>query len=92
MWSAESNRPVRWPIDVIMANASSGEFRKNRDDIRHELNEIDGILLLQGGLAINVAGYRLGAVGVSGAPGGDIDEACAKEALEKFEDRLEFAE
>jgi uncharacterized protein GlcG (DUF336 family) len=77
---------------VILANASSGELRKNRDNIRHELNQIDGILLLQGGLAINAAGSRLGAVGVSGAPGGDIDETCAKQALEKFEERLEFAD
>lgn len=77
---------------VILANTSSGELRKNRDDIRHELNEIDGILLLEGGLAITSAGYNLGAIGVSGAPGGDKDEACAKQALEKFEDRLEFAD
>jgi uncharacterized protein GlcG (DUF336 family) len=77
---------------VVLANTSSGELRKNRDNIRHELNEIDGILLLQGGIAINAAGSRLGAVGVSGAPGGDIDEACAIQALEKFEDRLEFAD
>lgn len=77
---------------VILANTSSGELRKNRDNIRHELNEIDGILLLQGGLAINAGGFRLGAVGVSGAPGGDIDETCARQALEKFEDRLEFAD
>jgi uncharacterized protein GlcG (DUF336 family) len=77
---------------VILANTSSGELRKNRDNIRHELNQIDGILLLQGGLAINAGGSRLGAVGVSGAPGGDIDETCAKQALAKFEERLEFAD
>lgn len=77
---------------VMLANASSGELRNSRNDIRHELNEIDGILLLQGGLAINTGGYRIGAVGVSGAPGGDIDEDCAREALEKFEERLEFAD
>lgn len=77
---------------VILSNISSGELRKNRDDIRHELNQIDGILLLQGGLPINAGGYRLGAVGVSGAPGGDKDEACAMQALEKFADRLEFAD
>ena len=77
---------------VVLANTSSGELRKNRDNIRHELNQIDGILLLQGGLAINAGGSRLGAVGVSGAPGGDIDEDCARLALEKFEERLEFAD
>ena len=53
---------------------------------------MDGIIMMQGGLPINAAGSRIGAVGVSGAPGGDIDEACAQKALEQFEDRLEFAE
>jgi len=77
---------------VILSNISSGELRKNRDNIRHELNEIDGILLLQGGLPIRSSGYSIGAIGVSGAPGGDKDEACAKQALEKFEERLEFAD
>ena len=77
---------------VILSNTSSGELRKNRNDIRHELNEVDGILLIQGGLAISAGGFNLGAVGVSGAPGGDNDETCARQALEKFEDRLEFAD
>ena len=34
----------------------------------------------------------IGAVGVSGAPGGEIDEACAQEALDALVDRIEFAE
>ena len=29
-----------------------------------------------------------GAIGVSGAPGGNIDEACAREALAKIQDRI----
>jgi len=77
---------------VILSSTSSGELRKNREDIRDELNEVDGIIILQGGLAITSAGYNLGAIGVSGAPGGDKDEACARSALDKFEDRLEFAD
>jgi len=77
---------------VILSNINSGELRKNRDSIRHELNQIDGILLLQGGLPIKSGGYNIGAIGVSGAPGGDKDEACAKQALEKYEERLEFAD
>jgi uncharacterized protein GlcG (DUF336 family) len=48
--------------------------------------------MLQGGLMITAAGQRVGAVGVSGAPGGELDEACAKKALETFAERLEFAE
>lgn len=37
----------------------------------------------QGGLPIMVGDDVIGAVGVSGAPGGDKDEACAKSGLDK---------
>ncbi|MDH5572858.1 MAG: heme-binding protein [Gammaproteobacteria bacterium] len=77
---------------VVMAGINSGEFRNSREDIRPELNHINGIIMMQGGVVINAAGFRVGALGVSGAPGGDKDEACALKALEKFAERLEFAE
>jgi uncharacterized protein GlcG (DUF336 family) len=77
---------------VIMAGVDSAEFVKNRADIRMEMNHVNGITMLQGGLMITAAGQRVGAVGVSGAPGGELDEACAKKALETFAERLEFAE
>ena len=76
---------------VILTGVSSGEFLRNRGDIRPELNHMDGLIILEGGLQISAGGYRIGAVGVSGAPGGDKDEVCARKALEEFEDRLEFA-
>jgi len=77
---------------VILSGVSSATFRKNRADIRQEMNHIDGIVVLEGGLPITAAGALLGAVAVSGAPGGDKDEACAKVALAKVQERLEFAE
>jgi uncharacterized protein GlcG (DUF336 family) len=43
----------------------------------------------QGGLVIRMAGGQvIGAIGVSGAPGGNLDEACAREALAKIQDRI----
>ena len=53
---------------------------------------MDDIIIMQGALPIEIAGSRIGAIGVSGAPGGDIDEACAQSALEKVSERLDFAE
>jgi uncharacterized protein GlcG (DUF336 family) len=32
----------------------------------------------------------VGAVGVSGAPGGDADEACAKAGIEAIQGKLDF--
>jgi uncharacterized protein GlcG (DUF336 family) len=34
----------------------------------------------------------IGAVGVSGAPGGDKDEVCAQKGLDIVQERLEFAD
>ncbi|WP_019556323.1 GlcG/HbpS family heme-binding protein [Thiomicrorhabdus arctica] len=75
---------------TIMSGLKSGDFRSQRSDIRPELNHVKGILMLVGGVPIISGGRRIGAIGVSGAPGGEKDEACALMALEKLEDRLAF--
>ncbi|MDH5178573.1 MAG: heme-binding protein [Gammaproteobacteria bacterium] len=76
---------------TVMAWTDSGAFRKARGDIRPELNHIDGVIVMEGGIKIVAAGYNLGAVGVSGAPGGDKDAACARKGLEKLRERIEFS-
>ena len=77
---------------AVMAGTSSGDFRSRRTDIRPEMNHLDGIIVMEGALEITAGGHRLGAIGVSGAPGGDIDEDCARAALDKYADRIEFIE
>ncbi len=76
---------------VVLSATDSGSFRQNRADIRSEMNHVHGILMLTGGLPVNAGGYRLGAIGVSGAPGGEKDAACAAHALSQLGERLEFA-
>jgi uncharacterized protein GlcG (DUF336 family) len=75
---------------VVLSGVSSAEFRNNRADIVAEMNEIDGILVLDGALPIRAAGTLLGAVGVSGSPGGDKDEVCAQAGIDQVQDRLDF--
>ncbi len=75
---------------AVMAGTSTTDFRERRGDIRPELNHIEGISVMDGGLEIIAGGNRLGAIAVSGAPGGDIDEACAQQALDKYQERLDF--
>jgi uncharacterized protein GlcG (DUF336 family) len=43
-----------------------------------------------GGLTIEAGGSLLGAIGVSGAPGGEADEACAAAGVKAIADSLEF--
>lgn len=76
---------------TVMAWTNSGQFMKARPDIRQELNHINGLIVMEGGIEIISGGYNIGAVGVSGAPGGDKDAACASKALQKLNDRIEFA-
>jgi uncharacterized protein GlcG (DUF336 family) len=76
---------------TVMAWTDSGDFKKAREDIRQELNHIDGLIVMEGGIKIIAGGYNIGAVGVSGAPGGDKDAACARKALDELADRIEFA-
>jgi uncharacterized protein GlcG (DUF336 family) len=76
---------------TVMSGIDSGEFRAARGDIRPALNHIGGLIVMDGALPIRAAGSLIGAVGVSGAPGGDKDAACAAAALRQVEERLEFA-
>jgi uncharacterized protein GlcG (DUF336 family) len=77
---------------VVLSGLASGEVRENMARIRDEFNELDGVLLLEGGLPIRAAGSMIGAIGVAGAPGGDRDAACAGRGLDAVEDRLLFLE
>ena len=75
----------------VMSWMDSGTFTKAREDIRQELNHINGLIVMEGGLKIVSGGNNIGAIGVSGAPGGDKDAACARAALNKLKERIAFA-
>jgi len=77
---------------ALMSGVASSDFRKNRADIRPEMNHVSGLLMLEGAVPIRAAGALVGAVGVSGAPGGDKDEVCAKKAVAAVQDKLDFAD
>ena len=49
---------------------------------------IPGTINAQGGVPIKVGEATIGAVAVSGAPGGDKDAACATAGLTKVADKL----
>jgi uncharacterized protein GlcG (DUF336 family) len=48
------------------------------------------ILMIAGGLIIESGGTLMGAIGVSGAPSGESDEACAKAALDSVREKIDF--
>jgi uncharacterized protein GlcG (DUF336 family) len=54
------------------------------------LAQLPHVAMLGGGLMIEAGGSLLGGIGVSGAPGGDKDEECAKAGLDAIRDKLDF--
>ena len=54
------------------------------------IRELPGVVAIGGGLPIESAGSQVGAIGVSGAPGGEADEACAKAGIAEIRDDLEL--
>jgi len=75
MKKAYTSRTFRTPsgkfADGVKGNPLAGALR------------LTNIVPAQGALPIVVGEETIGAVGVSGAPGGDKDEACAKAGIEK---------
>ena len=54
------------------------------------LRSAPGVLAIGGGLVIEAGGSSLGGIGVSGAPGGDADDACANAGIKVIADLIEF--
>jgi uncharacterized protein GlcG (DUF336 family) len=49
---------------------------------------VENALMLGGGVLVEAGGSMVGAVGVSGAPGGEQDDACAKAGIAAIEEKL----
>jgi uncharacterized protein GlcG (DUF336 family) len=78
-WSAVSFRTNT--TDLAQATQSGPQ-----SGIRH----LPGVAAVGGGLMIEAAGSLLGAIGVSGAPGGKEDDACAAAGIAAIRDDIEF--
>ena len=54
------------------------------------IRQLPRVVVAGGGLPIEAGGNLLGAIAVSGAPGGDADDACASAGTKVIADDLEF--
>ncbi len=59
---------------------------KEASGVRH----IPGTAMIGGGVMIQAGGELVGAIGVSGAPGGKQDDACARKGIAKIQEKLDF--
>jgi uncharacterized protein GlcG (DUF336 family) len=54
------------------------------------LRTLPRLMAAGGGVVIEAGGNVLGAIGVSGGPGGEADEGCAKAGIKAIADAIEF--
>jgi uncharacterized protein GlcG (DUF336 family) len=52
------------------------------------LAKLPHVLFFPGGVVIKLNDEVIGAIGAAGAPGGNLDDGCAKAGLDKIRDRL----
>jgi len=71
-WTAAS---FRIPTTELAAETQAGKPMSG-------LRQAPRVMAIGGGLPIESAGSTVGAIGVSGAPGGDADDACAKAGID----------
>ena len=73
---------------TMLYNRPSGPAQQPAPGTTAPPATIPGTINSQGGVPIKFGEVTIGAVAVSGAPGGDKDAACANAALAKVADRL----
>ncbi len=77
---------------TALAFASPTSALEQRFTQPFSVGKIEGLVFTAGGVPIAAGGSLLGGVGVSGAPSGELDERCARAAVEAVIDELEMAE
>jgi len=54
------------------------------------VRDLPNVVAIGGGVLIQAGGVTLAAIGVSGAPGGEADDACAKAGIAAIRDDIDF--
>lgn len=78
-WTAASFRQDTLTLSRVTAEPLTGGQR-----------HFPRFVAVGGGLPIVAGGALVGAIGVSGAPGGEADEGCARAATNLIQDELDF--
>lgn len=87
-------------VDIATNKAwSAVSFRTNTTELEKAsrpgqsmsgIRQFPRMVAVGGGMMIQGGGSLLGAIGVSGAPGGDADDVCAAAGIKAIADDLEF--
>lgn len=79
-----------WTAAAFRLSTSELAQETQAGKIMSGLRGIHRFMAAAGGLPVSGAGAALGGIGVSGAPGGASDEACAQAGLKAITDAIDF--
>jgi uncharacterized protein GlcG (DUF336 family) len=79
-----------WTAVSFRTNTGELVAATQRGSPQAGVRNLPNATIIAGGVTVEAAGTLVGAIGVSGAPGGDNDEACAKAGIAAIRDRLDF--
>jgi uncharacterized protein GlcG (DUF336 family) len=79
-----------WTATSFRTNTDVLEKSSRPDQSMSGIRNFARVTAVGGGVMIEAGGSLFGAIGVSGAPGGDNDAACAAAGIKAIADDLEF--
>ena len=73
---------------TIPAGLAPGQSVPYQTSVQLPSTPLPNVTYAVGGVALIVNGVTIGGLGVSGAPGGQLDDDCARAAIAKIQDRM----
>ena len=86
--TVEASRAKAYTSASIRNATAAVAAAVEQNPAQRNLGQIQGFLLLGGGVPIRAGDEVIGAVGVGGTPTGQMDEECAQAGIERVRDRL----
>ena len=86
----ETARRKAWTATSFRTNTTDMLEITGPGQAQSGVRHVTGALMLGGGMLIEAGGSLVGAIGVSGAPGGDQDDLCAAAGIAAIEDDISF--
>ena len=88
--TADTARRKAWTATSFRTNTTEMVEATQAGQPQSGVRQVSGALMAGGGMIIEAVGSLVGAIGVSGAPGGDLDDLCAAAGIEAIEDLIAF--
>jgi uncharacterized protein GlcG (DUF336 family) len=79
---------LRAIVEIAVRAREKEIVKRLKDNPQAPFVYLSNVVAAQGALPIKVGEDTIGAVGVSGAPGGEKDEVCAQAGIDKVADQL----